>query len=61
MGAAVLGFRFLRPGVGLLATVAGGLTVGVMAYLLMALLLGNEEIRELPRLLRKQGDASEPV
>ena len=61
MGAAVLGFRFLRPGVGLPVTVAGGLAVGVLAYLLMALLLGSEEIRELPRLLRKQSDGSEPV
>jgi putative peptidoglycan lipid II flippase len=61
MGAAVLGFRLLRPGVGLPVIVTGGLTVGVLAYLLMALLLGSEEIRELPRLLRKQGDASGSV
>ncbi len=48
MGAAVLGFRALLPSAGLLATGAGGLAVGAVIYVLVALALGSEEIRGLP-------------
>jgi putative peptidoglycan lipid II flippase len=51
MGAAVAGFRALLPGAGLLMTSAGGLAVGGATYVLAALLLGGEELRELPGLL----------
>ena len=51
MGVAVLGFRALLPEAGLLVTGAGGLVVGAGTYLLAALLLGSEEVRELPGLL----------
>ena len=54
MGMAVFGFRALVPGAGLLATSAGGLAVGAVAYLLAALLLRSEEVRELPELLLKR-------
>jgi len=55
MGAAVAGFRALLPGVGLLVTSAGGLAVGGATYVLAALLLGSEEVRELPGLLLRRG------
>ena len=51
MGAAVAGFRALLPDAGLLVTSAGGLAVGGATYVLAALLLGSEELRELPGLL----------
>ncbi len=51
MGAAVVGFRALLPDAGLLVTGAGGLAVGGVTYVLAALLLGSEELRELPGLL----------
>ena len=51
MGAAVVGFRALWPGAGLLVTGAGGLAVGAATYALAALLLGSEEIRALPGML----------
>jgi len=54
MGMAVFGFRALVPGAGLLGTSAGGLAVGAVTYLLAALLLGSEEVRELPDLLLKR-------
>jgi putative peptidoglycan lipid II flippase len=54
MGAAVLGFRALLPGARPLVTGAGGLAVGAATYVLAALLLGSQEIRELPGLLLKQ-------
>ena len=54
MGMAVIGFRALVPGAGLLATSVGGLAVGAVTYLLTALLLGSEEVRELPKLLLKR-------
>ena len=51
MGIAVIGFRTLLSSAGLLVTGAGGLAVGTATFLLAALLLGSEELRELPRLL----------
>jgi peptidoglycan biosynthesis protein MviN/MurJ (putative lipid II flippase) len=54
MGAAVLGFRALLPGAQSLVTGAGGLAVGTTTYVLAALLLGSQEIRELPGLLLKR-------
>ena len=54
MGAAVAGFRALLPDAGLLMTSVGGLAVGAATYVLAALLLGSEEIRELPGLLLRQ-------
>jgi putative peptidoglycan lipid II flippase len=54
MGAAVVGFRALAPGAGLLVTGVGGLAVGVVVYVLAALVLGSEEIRELPGTLLKR-------
>jgi putative peptidoglycan lipid II flippase len=64
MGAAVMGFRIVAgqvwapalPGrYGTLLYCAGGLTVGTGVYVLSALLLGSEEIRQLPRLLLGRG------
>jgi len=54
MGMAVAGFRALLPGAGLLVTGAGGLAVGAVTYVLAALLLGSEEVRELPGLLLRR-------
>ena len=54
MGMAVTGFRALLPGAGLLVTGAGGLAVGAVTYVLAALLLGSEEVRELPGLLLRR-------
>ena len=52
MCVAVAGFRALLPAsAGELVTGAGGLAVGGATYVLAALLLGSEEIRELPGLL----------
>ena len=55
MGAAVVGFRALLPDAGLLTTGAGGLAVGAVTYVLAALLLGSDEIRQLPGLLLRRG------
>ncbi len=55
MGVAVLGFRALLPDAGLLTTNAGGLAVGAVTYVLTVLLLGSEEIRQLPGLLLRRG------
>jgi putative peptidoglycan lipid II flippase len=60
MGAAVLGFRALVPGAGSLLTTAGSLTVGAATYVLTALLLGSEEIRDLPAVLLKRHERSVP-
>jgi hypothetical protein len=60
MGAAVLGFRALVPGAGLLLTTAGSLAVGAATYVLAALLLGSEEIRNLPAILLKRHAQSVP-
>ena len=54
MGAAVVGFQRSLPGAGLLLTGAGGAAVGGMIYVLAVILLGSEEIRELPGLLLKR-------
>jgi hypothetical protein len=51
MGSAVLGFRALVPDGGLVVIGTGGLAVGAVTYVLTALLLGSEEVRELPGLL----------
>jgi putative peptidoglycan lipid II flippase len=56
MAAAVAGFRALAPDVEALVTGVGGLAVGAVTYVLAALLLGSEEVRELPGLLlRRRG------
>jgi hypothetical protein len=55
MGAAVIGFCALLPNAGLLTTGAGGLAVGAVTYVLAALLLGSEEMRQLPGLLLRHG------
>jgi putative peptidoglycan lipid II flippase len=54
MGAAVLGFQRLLPDAGLFVTGAGGLALGGLTYVVTALLLGNEELRELPRLVLRK-------
>jgi len=54
MGAAVTGFRALLPDAGLLVTGVGGLAVGTVTYVLATLLLGSEEVRELPGLLLRR-------
>ena len=56
MGAAVAGFRALSPGASLLVTGAGGLGVGAATYVLAALLLGSEEVRELVHQLLRRGN-----
>jgi len=53
MGAVVIGFRVLMPTAGTLTIGVGGLALGGTTYVLVALLLGSDEIRELPRLLRR--------
>jgi putative peptidoglycan lipid II flippase len=55
MGAAVAGFRALLPGAGLFVTCAGGLALGAVTYVPAALLLGGEELRDLPGLLLRRG------
>jgi putative peptidoglycan lipid II flippase len=60
MGAAVLGFRALVPGAGLLLTAAGSLAVGAATYVLAALLLGSKEIRDLPAILLKRHEQPVP-
>ena len=54
MGAAVLGYRALTPGAGVLVSGAGGLVVGAVTFVVAAVLLGSEEIRALPRLILSQ-------
>jgi putative peptidoglycan lipid II flippase len=51
MGLAVIAFRVALPDAGLLVAAGGGLAVGGVSFLLAALLLGSEELRELPGLL----------
>jgi len=53
MGAAVLGVLHLLPGTGLVTIGAGGL-VGSAVYVLVVLLLGSKEIRQLPALLARK-------
>jgi len=55
MGAAVIGFRALLPDAGPLVVGVGGLAVGATTFVLAATLLGSEEVRELPGMLRRQG------
>lgn len=54
MGVAVIGFQRLLPDVKLLFTSASGLAVGTATYIAAALLLGSEEIRQMPRLLLRK-------
>jgi putative peptidoglycan lipid II flippase len=51
MAAAIAGFRAVSPGLGSRLTGIGGLVIGTPTYLVAAILLGSEEIRELPTLL----------
>ena len=53
MGAAVVGFQRSLPGAGLLLTGVGGAAVGGVIYVLAVILLGSEELRELPGCLQK--------
>ncbi len=55
MGAAVIGFRALVPDAGVAVTAAGGLLIGGVTYVVAVVLLGSEEIRALPALLRRRG------
>jgi len=55
MAAAVLGFLAAFSGSGMAVRTAGGVAVGTGTYLLTALLLGNDEIRDLPELLLGRG------
>jgi len=54
MGAVVTSFRALLPDAGLFMTSTGGLVVGAATYVSAALLLGSEEMRELPGLLLRR-------
>ncbi|MGD2143308.1 MAG: murein biosynthesis integral membrane protein MurJ [Anaerolineae bacterium] len=56
MGATLVGFRRLWPGLGSRLVGLAGLAVGTTTYLLTAALLGSEEVRQLPRLLLRRGD-----
>ncbi|NLE45461.1 MAG: murein biosynthesis integral membrane protein MurJ [Chloroflexi bacterium] len=58
MGASVGGFLAAASETSVLVRGLGGLLVGGGAYLVAALLLGSEEIREFPRLLRREGVAA---
>ncbi len=51
MGGAILGFQAIWPDAGLLTEAVGGVVVGGGVYLLAAVLLRSDEIRELPRLM----------
>jgi putative peptidoglycan lipid II flippase len=51
MGAAVIAFRTLVSGTGVLVSGAGGLAIGILTFAITAFLLGSEEIRALPDLL----------
>ena len=57
MAAAVVGVRTLLPGMGARWFAVVGLTLGAATYVVVATLLGSEELRQLPRLLlrRKAG------
>ena len=54
MGIVVATWVALLPDAGLLVTCVGGLAVGTVTYVLAALMLGSEEIRELPGLLLRK-------
>jgi putative peptidoglycan lipid II flippase len=60
MAAAVLSFRTLLPDAGLLVAAGGGLAVGAVTYVLAALLLGSQEIRDLPGILLKRREQPAP-
>jgi hypothetical protein len=51
MGGAILGFQAIWPDAGLLTEAVGGVVVGGGVYLLAAVLLRSDEIRELSRLM----------
>lgn len=51
MGVAVLGFREWLPAAGTLVTGVGGVTLGGIVYLGVALALGLDEARSVPRML----------
>ena len=56
MAVSLAGFLALLPGAGTIVTGAGGLVVGATTYVVAALLLGSEEIRQIPGLLlRRRG------
>lgn len=56
MAASVLGFRALVPGLGSRLFGVAGIAIGGATYLLAAVLLGSEEIRDLPRHLLRRGE-----
>jgi len=51
MGGALIAFQMLLPGAGSLVTGVGSGLLGVLIYATVAVMLGSEEIRMLPRLL----------
>lgn len=55
MAAAVIAFRGLLPNLDPRLLGAGGVLMGGVAYVVAAVLLGSEEVRQLPRLLLKRG------
>ena len=55
MAVSLAGFLALLPGAGTIVTGAGGLVVGAATYVVAALLLGSEEIRQIPGLLLRRG------
>jgi putative peptidoglycan lipid II flippase len=58
MGGAVWAFRALLFGAGTLVVGVGGGVVGAVTYTAAALLLGSEEIRELPAMLLRRREPS---
>jgi putative peptidoglycan lipid II flippase len=64
MATAVVGFRLLShplPGLGPRLIGVGGLALGAVVYVLAAVLLGSEEIVQLPRLLLKRDQGLKTV
>jgi putative peptidoglycan lipid II flippase len=55
MVAALVGLRSLWPGVGPRLLGVGGLTIAAATYVAAAVLLGSEEMRQLPRMLLQRG------
>jgi hypothetical protein len=55
MVAALVGLRSLWPGAGPRLLGVGGLTIAAATYVAAAVLLGSEEMRQLPRMLLQRG------
>jgi hypothetical protein len=54
MAMSLAAFRALLPDASALVTGAGGLVVGATTYVAAALVLGSEELRQLPGLLLRR-------